>query len=82
MLVCVSNKTDEQNNKDIGVIQSNFICDTNTGTVKEAKLSFGELGNMSVDQTYLGSISMFRTLDYTEGKPTKSKVYFLDNETD
>ena len=34
MLVCISNKTDNEKSKDLGVIQNNFICDTKTGTIR------------------------------------------------
>ena len=34
MLVCTSNKTQNQKNKELGVVQNNFVCDTKNGTVR------------------------------------------------
>jgi hypothetical protein len=34
MLVCISNKTDNEKNKELGVIQNNYICDTVAGTIR------------------------------------------------
>ncbi len=34
MLVCISNKTDDHINKELGVVQNNYICDTKTGTIR------------------------------------------------
>jgi len=34
MMVCISNKTDEHKNKDLGVIQNNYILDVKTGVIR------------------------------------------------
>jgi len=81
MLVCISNKTENEKNKDLGVIQNNFICDTKTGTIREAKFSFGGLHELIIDQTNLGPVCMFRSFDFKDGKALTTPVYYVDNET-
>ena len=34
MLVCISSKTEECANKDLAVVQNNYVCETQTGTVR------------------------------------------------
>lgn len=82
MLVCISNKTEEHKNKEIGVIQNNYIMDVKTGVIREAKFSFGEYQELLIDQRNLGPTSMFRTFDFKEGKPLKTPIYYINNETE
>ncbi len=82
MLVCISNKADEHKNKDLGVVQNNYICDTKTGVIREAKFSLGEYQELVIDQTYLGPTCMFRTFDFKDGKPLKTPIYYINNETE
>jgi hypothetical protein len=82
MLVCISNKTDDQKNKELGVVQNNYIFDTKAKTVREAKFSFGDLHDLLIDQTALGPHSMFRTFDFKDGKPLKTPVYYVNNSTE
>ncbi len=41
MLVCISNKTEEHKNKELGVIQNNYILNVKTEQIREAKFAFG-----------------------------------------
>lgn len=82
MLVCISNKTDNEKNKELGVIQNNYICDTVAGTIREANFSFGELHDLLIDQTYLGSHCMFRTFDFKDGKALTTPIYYINNATE
>jgi len=82
MFVCISNKNDEHKNKDLGVIQNVYICDTKAGTVREAKFGFGELHDLQIDQQYLGPNSMFRTFDFKDGKPLTTPCYYINNSTE
>lgn len=82
MMICITNKTDEQKNKELGVVQNNFICDTATGNIREAKFSFGDLHELVMDQTYLGNHSMFRTFEFKDGKALTTPVYYIDNKTE
>ena len=81
MLVCIINKNEEHKNKELGVIQNNYIMDVKTGVIREAKFSFGEYQELLIDQRYLGPTSMFRTFDFKEGKPLKTPIYYINNET-
>jgi hypothetical protein len=55
MMVCISNKTDEQKNKELGIIQNNYILNTLTGTLRESKMCFGEqYQELVIDQTSIG----------------------------
>lgn len=82
MMVCISNKIDDQKNKDLGIIQNNYILDVKTSVIREAKFSLGELHQLVIDQTYLGHTCMFRTFDFKDGKPLTTPVYFINNETE
>jgi hypothetical protein len=69
MMVCVSNKTDDHKNKELGVVQNNYILNVQKGNLRETKMCFGELQELIIDQTSLGQICMFRTFDFKDGKP-------------
>jgi hypothetical protein len=66
----------------LGVIQNNYICDTKTGNIREAKFSFGELHDLLIDQQYLGPTCVFRTFDFKDGKALTTPVYYVNNETE
>lgn len=82
MMVCISNKTDDHKNKDLGVIQNNYILDVKTSVIREAKFSLGEYQELVIDQTYLGPTCMFRTFDFKDGKPLETPIYYINNETE
>ena len=82
MLVCISNKNDENHkNKELGVVQNNYIFDTKTGTIREAKFSFGWYQELVIDQYNLGPVCMFRTFDFKDGEPLETPIYYINNET-
>lgn len=82
LLVCISNKNEQHQNKDLGVIQNNYVLDVKTNIIREAKFSFGEHQELTIDQRYLGPTSMFRTFDFKDGKALKTPIYYINNETE
>jgi hypothetical protein len=62
-------------------VQNNYICETKTGTIREAKFSFGWHHDYLIDQYSLGKYSMFRTFNFEEGKAIPSPVFYIDNMT-
>ena len=83
MLVCISNKTENNSlNKD-GVINNNYVVDVTAETIREASFSFNkDFNDYQIDQLYLGPISMFRTFCFFDGKVQPSPVYYVNNETE
>ena len=69
-------------NKNLGVIQNIFICDTILGTVREARFHFGALHNLVIDEKSMGPISVFRTIDFEKGKAKTTPVYYINNCTE
>ena len=82
MFVCISNKSDNEKNKELDLIQNNYICDTKKQTVREAKFGFGWHHDYLIDQTYMGPTCMFRTFNFENGKPLKAPVFYINNETE
>ena len=68
-MVCLSSKTGDHKNKELGVIQNNYILNVKTGNLRESKMCFGEFQELVIDQTSLGEICMFRTFDFKGGNP-------------
>jgi len=56
--------------------------DVKTSVIREAKFNFGEYQELLIDQRHLGPTSMFRTFDFKDGKPLKTPIYYINNETE
>lgn len=74
MFVCISSRKDEANN--------NYVCDTKTGVIREAKFSFEQYQPLTIDQISFGNTCMFRTFDFENGKTLETPVYYISNETE
>lgn len=56
MLVCISSRKDEANN--------NYVINTHTGEIREAKFNFDQYQPLTIDQMSFGKTCMFRTFDF------------------
>jgi hypothetical protein len=82
-LVSVSNKTEGKALNKEGVVNNNFVMDVDTGVIRETKFSFDpKYNDFLIDYISLGSISMFRTFYFQDGKVETTPVYYVDNETE
>lgn len=80
MLVCISNKTENNATNKDGIINNNFVVDAKTETIREAEFSFDkDFNDYQIDHLYLGPISMFRTFCFQDGKVRPSPVYYVNN---
>lgn len=55
-------------NKELQIIQNNYICETKTGNIREAKFSFGWHHDYLIDYYNMGRYCMFRTFNFENGK--------------
>lgn len=69
MFICQTNKTQAHINPIQGVINNNFVCDIKTNIIRETKFSFENKQDILIDVTNLGPTSMFRTVDFRDGRP-------------
>lgn len=74
MMVCITNRAEDKNN--------NYVCDTNSGVIREVKFSFGKYQPLTIDQISFGSTCMFRTFDFENGNTLQTPVYYISNETE
>lgn len=82
-VVSVSNKTENKALNKEGVVNNNFIVDVEAGTVRETRFSFDpKYNDYLIDYYSMGSISMFRTFYFQDGKVETTPVYYVDNETE